>query len=110
MPTRSAKARTGTTNIMEANRATKKASRPAAMQLHFIRKTSSAQGGSTGNFRNSCRDWVRFPSQKLEIAAPTQRKHHTAIFVARQCPERIVLLNSLRGCGEKHRRDSERTY
>jgi hypothetical protein len=31
---------------MEENRAMKKASRPAAMQPHFIRRTSSAQASS----------------------------------------------------------------
>src|SRR5438874_13767030 len=52
MPRRSANARTGTTNIMEANKAMKKASRPAAMQPHFIRRAGSARArvaGSSGD-------------------------------------------------------------
>src|SRR2546429_549063 len=57
MPTRSARARTGTTNIRDANKAMKNASRPAAM---------------------------RQAPKDSRMAAPTGRKHHTAIFVAVQ--------------------------
>ena len=31
------------------------------------------QGRPAGNFRNSCREWVRLPSLELEKAAPTQQ-------------------------------------
>src|SRR5215472_2893716 len=55
MPTRSAKARTGATNIREAIKAMKKASRPAAM---------------------------RQAPQDTRVAVPKQQKHDTAISVA----------------------------
>src|SRR5215469_11090104 len=58
-----------------------------ATPFHTGNKLPPGQVG--GQLPQSLPGWARLPSYELKIAAPTQRKHDTAIFVARQCWKKL---------------------
>src|SRR5271154_2297256 len=90
IPTRKASARTGTTSMREANKAIKKAVRPAAMRPRYV--SAMVPAGvvrpephvSWPGWGPSSQDTAKIVAAKRSPGCPTQQKHHTAVFVAVQ--------------------------